>query len=68
MEAPTLQHKFKFKLHGHIVTMKILAYRKLNEYEINSCISDYARSLKKKKLKEDVVITWLTLFGVTESL
>jgi hypothetical protein len=66
MEAPTLQHKFKFKLHGHIVTMKILAYRKLNVYEIKSCVYDYARSLKKKKLKKDVSITWLTLFGATD--
>ncbi len=68
MKAPTLQHKYKFKLHGHTVFMKILAYRKLNEYEISSCVNDYIRSLKNKKLKKDVVITWLTLFGATDSI
>jgi hypothetical protein len=66
MVEPTRQHKFEFKLHGQTVTMEILAYRKLNEYEINTCVTDYIRSLKKKKLKKDVVITWKTIFGVAD--
>jgi hypothetical protein len=68
MVAPTLQHKFKFKLHGHTVTMRILAYRKLYEVEINSCIADYIRSLKKKKLKKDTEVIIQTIFGATDSI
>lgn len=67
-EAPTLQHEFKFKLHGHTVTMKILAYRKLTEYELNSCIYDYIRSLKKKRLKKDETVIWQTIFGATQGI
>jgi hypothetical protein len=66
MEAPTLQHKFKFKLHGQTVTMQIMAYRKLHKEEIDSCVTDYVRSLKNKKLKKDITITWVTIFGATD--
>ena len=68
MKSPTLQHKFKFKLHGHSVTMQIMAYRKLSKEEIDSCVIDYVRSLKKKRLKNDVIITWETIFGATDSI
>jgi len=68
MEPPTLQHHFKFKLQGHTVNMKILAYRKLYEEEINSCVADYIRSLKKKKLKKDTEVIIQTIFGATDSI
>lgn len=68
MENPTLQHKFKFQLHGHTVFMNILAYRKLTDFEIETCMNEYVRSLKNRKLKNDVEITWQTLFGATGSL
>ena len=68
MNCLKIQHTRKFKLHGYTVTMRIFAYRKLTEYEIQSCISDYVRSLKKKKLKKDETITVKTIFGITDSI
>lgn len=68
MEASTLQHKFKFKLHEHTVTMKIYAYRKLQDFEIQSCISDYVRSVKRKKLKKDVEVKIQTIFGIEDPI
>ena len=68
MDKPTLQHKFNIKLHGHTVTMKILAYRKLYKDEIDSCVSEYVRSLKKKKLKTDVEVILPTIFGIEDPI
>jgi hypothetical protein len=63
MLEPTLKHEFNFTLHGHTVNMKIFAYRKLDQYELNSCIADYIRSLRNKKLKKNVSVAWKTLYG-----
>ncbi len=68
MEAPVLQHRFKFPLHDHVVTMEIYAYRKLHDFEIQSCVDGYVRSLKKKKLKKNIIIKWMTIFGATPGI
>lgn len=68
MKPHTIQHDLKFKLHGHTVTMKILAYRKLYQDEIDFCVEGYIKSLKKKKLKEDVEVALPTTLGIEDSL
>lgn len=68
MQAPTLQHKIPVKYNGHIVTVKILAYRKLTEYEIQDCISSYFSSLKKKKITKNQTVIIETIYGATDHI
>ena len=59
---PNVKHVVKFNLHGHNVTMNILAYRNLCKNEIESCKQDFAAAMKNKKLECDIIVTVPTLF------
>jgi hypothetical protein len=66
MEPPNVKKTIKFKYQGHSVTMHILAYREPDDYLVQSCIADFVRSYKRKKLRNDITITFPTLFGATD--
>jgi len=46
------------------ITFRILSYRKLKGFEIDSCLADHHKTTKK--LKKNTVYTISTLFGATE--
>ena len=46
------------------ITVKILSYRKLKGFEIDSCLADLHRTTKK--LKRNTVYTVSTLLGATD--
>lgn len=47
------------------ITFRILSYRKLKGFEIDSCLADHHRATK---LKKNTVYTISTLFGATDDL
>jgi len=48
------------------ITFRILSYRKLKGFEIDSCLADHHKTTKK--LKKNTVYTISTLFGATDNL
>lgn len=64
----THNRKVRFKLHGKMVSMTILAYREIDDGFMWSCVEDVARSYKRKKLKTDIKVVYPTLYGATGRL
>jgi hypothetical protein len=63
MQSPNFKKTFKFKFQGHTVTMHILAYKEPDDDFVKSCMVDFLRSYKRKKLSKDITITFPTLYG-----
>ena len=63
MPAHTHKRTVVVNYQGHKVVMHILAYREIDEMFARSCFEDFARSQGRKKLKNDVELTFPTLYG-----
>ena len=66
MNLPPHTHKRTFRVpyQGYHVTLIVLAYREIDDAFARSCFDDWMRSRGRKKMKEDMVVTFPTLLGV----
>lgn len=64
----THNRNVKFQHQGHWVFMRILAYRKIDDEFMRSCVADWVRSQKRKKLKSDREVVFPTLYGASDKL
>ena len=68
MKPPHIRRTVLFRHQGHKVLIHILAYRQIDDDFARSCFQDFLRKQGRKKLRQDVELTFPTLLGAGDPL
>jgi hypothetical protein len=63
MKPHTFKRSIVFPYQGYKVRLNVLAYRKIDNAFLKSCVSDWMRSQGRKKIKGNTEITFRTSYG-----
>lgn len=68
MKPPHIKRTVVFDFQGHKVMLHVLAYRKIDDEFLQSCVADWMRSRGRKKMTCDMEVTLPTLLGAGDSI
>ena len=63
MTNHTHEKEVEFEFKGYNVVLKILAFKPVDGYLVNSCVQDWLRENSHRKMTGDILATFETHYG-----